>query len=37
MAIEKLLEVVGDEIFIFTAIKRDGRDVVNQAIVIHGA
>ncbi len=35
VAIERLLEVVGDEIFIFTAIKRDGRDVVNQAIVIH--
>jgi predicted amidohydrolase len=35
IAIKRLLEVVGDEIFIFTIIKRENRGVVNQAVVIH--
>jgi len=35
IAIKRLLEVVGDEIFIFTIIKRESGGVVNQAIVIY--
>jgi len=35
IAIKRLLEVIEDEIFIFTIIKRENRGVVNQAVVIH--
>jgi len=35
IAIKRVLEVVGDEIFIFTIIKRENGGIVNQAVVIH--